>query len=275
MRQTLILLLCTLVGSVLVACGGDNAAATAFVERLSQQLESHNPDSIAAVYPGAQNIEAFHAKELLDKDAKLSSGEGDTWKLTVGDSIVVVFGSNDQGAFTVSESHGLADFGTARLAFARGTGWVEKGMTDLQIFDRLKDKKFVEWIGGSFLEELKKNVKLEKTGTFGDEREGGKWICSDGIVMKITNFNSFGIPGDTYELICQDISRTSYADTTLEVVNGEDLPDHGKRVMNVDIFTTMESVSTQELRWNDEALLRLIYANYKPTGNEYQEYQHQ
>lgn len=259
---------------MLVACGGDNAAATAFVERLSQQLESHNPDSIAAVYPGAQKIEAFHAKALVDKGAKLESFEGNKWKLSIGDSIVVTFASDEQGVFTVSESHGLADFGYARLNFARGTGWVEKGMTDLQIYDRLQDTKFVEWVGEGFLEDLKKNVKLEKTGTFGDEREGGRWICSDGIVMKITNYNSFCIPGETYELHCQDISYTSYADTTLEVVTGEDLPDHGKRVMNVDIFTTMDSKSSQELHWNDAALLRLIYANYKPTGEEYQQYLH-
>lgn len=257
---------------MLVACGGEKAAATAFVERLSQQLESHNADSIAAVYPGAQKIDAFHAKALVDKGAKLENCEGGVWKVTVGDSIVVTFRSDEQGVFTVSESHGLADFGSARLNFARGTGWVEKGMTDLQIYDRLQETKFVEWVGEGFLAALKKNVKLEKTGTFGDEHEGGRWICSDGIVMKITNYNTFSIPGETYELHCQDISYTSYADTTEEVVAGEDLPSHGKRVMNVEIFTTMDSERSQELRWNDAALLRLIYANYKPTGQEYQQY---
>lgn len=272
MRHTFTFILSTIVGCMLVACGGEKSAASAFVERLSEQLESHNADSIAAVYPGAQTIEAFHAKALVDKGAKLESCEGGVWKVTVGDSIVVTFGSDEQGVFHVKESHGLADFGYARLNFARATGWVEQGMTDLQIFERLKDTQFVDWVGQGFLEELKKKVKLEKTGTFGDEREGGKWICSDGIIMKITNFNSFVIPGDTYELHCQDISYTSYADTTVEVVNGEDLPDHGKRVMNVDIFTTMDSKSSQELHWNDAALLRLIYANYKPTGNEYEQY---
>lgn len=257
---------------MLVACGGNDTAAPAFVERLSQQLESHNPDSIASVYPGAQKIEAFHTKALLDKDAKLESCGSNKWKLSVGDSIVVTFGSDEQGVFTVSESHGLADFGYARMQFARGTGWVERGMTDLQICERLQDTKFVEWVGEGFLEGLKKNVKLAKAGTFGDEREGGRWICSEGIVMSITNYNSFRIPGEAYELHCQDISYTSYADTTEEVVPGDDLPDHGKRLINVEIFTTMDSENTQELRWNDAALLRLIFANYKPTGNEYQQY---
>lgn len=261
-----------------VSCNSDDTAARQFVERISSALATNNSDSIKALYPSATEVEkAGNFKflvRLLDNEVAKYKDLGDgLWRVSFGDSLKVNIVENEEDdQFTVKESFGFIDFGKDRIEFALATGWVERGMSDVQIAERLCDTKFVEWVGKVFLPELKKNVSVKKTGTFGDIKEGGTWVCSDGIHVTVTNRNDFDIPSDAYLIECSDWSRSHPRDTSVVAAGGDDLRAHGKMTSSVDILTTMESSSKQRIVWDDAVLLNLVYKHYKAKGNEYKRY---
>lgn len=261
------------------SCNGEDKKARAFVDHFTEMVISGNSDSIAAVYPAAEKVMKkagncnIRTKFLESRNVKVKDLGDGQWRATIGDSVKVNFTEGkEEGTFIVKESFGLIDYGTERMNFARATGWIESSMSDVKIGRRLCETEFIEWISGDFLENLKKNIHLAKTGTFGDERDGGTWICSDGIIMTITNYNDFAIPSDSYELVCSDWCRALPQDTSMVSVPGQDIPAHGKSVQRIEILTTMESASTQEIRYDDSALIGILFANYKAKGNEYKEF---
>lgn len=264
--------------TIATSCNSDDTAARQFVERISSALATNDTDSIKALYPSATEVEKagnykFLVRLLDNEEAKYKDLGDGLWRVSFSDSLKmnIVEGEED-GQFTVKESFGFIDFGQDRLAFARATGWIDKDMSDVQIAERLSDTKFVEWVGKEFLPELKKNVSVKKTGTFGDIKEGGTWVCSDGINVTVTNRNDFDIPSDAYLIECSDWSRSHPRDTSVVAAGGDDLRAHGKMTSSVDILTTMESSSKQVIVWDDEVLLNLVYKHYKAKGNEYKRY---
>lgn len=264
--------------TIAISCNSDDTAARQFVERISSGLATNDTDSIKALYPSATEVEKagnykFLVRLLDNEEAKYKDLGDGLWRVSFGDSLKVnIVEGEEDGQFTVKESFGFIDFGQDRLAFARATGWIDKDMSDVQIAERLSDTKFVEWVGKEFLPELKKNVSVKKTGTFGDIKEGGTWVCSDGINVTVTNRNDFDIPSDAYLIECSDWSRSHPRDTSVVAAGGDDLRAHGKMTSSVDILTTMESSSKQVIVWDDEVLLNLVYKHYKAKGNEYKRY---
>lgn len=268
--------------SALIACvlltitscsAPDDTAARGFVTRIINNFTKPNPDSVKVLYPGAEKCTAFHTKLLESKDLKLKAGSDGEWTCSVGDSLRIVFveGQDEmEGTFTIKESYGFANFGADCLRFALGTGWVDKNMNDVKMANRIADKSFVKWLGKGFIRDVKKNIKCQKTKTYGDEREGDKWICADGIVITVSNHNDFAVPGDCYEILAVEKAPGTPADSVLQV--GDDLPPHSKVPIRVDIFNTVETVGHQHLSFIDNNLLALIYKNYKPKGSEYKRF---
>lgn len=280
MRQITLYIITTLLCcSVLTACNGDDKAARAFVQRATTILAAADTDSIAVVYPGAAKVMAktegcrIATRRLKTTSFKVKDMGDGVWYATIGDSLRFRFvEGKHQDTFVIKESYGLLDYGHDREAFAAATGWIDPSMNDVKKGKRLANHRFVEWMTADFFANLKKQVKLRKTGRFGDERDGDTWICSDGIILTVTNYNDFALPSDAYEIVCSDWCRTLAADTSVVVVQGEDIPAHGHIKCRVEILTTIESASRQELRYDEAVLLGLLYRNYKATGTEYQRY---
>lgn len=264
--------------TIATSCNSDDTAARHFVERVSNALANADADSIKSLYPSAKEVGKagnykFLVKLLGNEGAKYKDLGDGQWRVSFGDSLKMnIEEGEEDGQFTVKESFGFIDFGEDRIKFALATGWIEKSMNDVQIAERLCDTKFVEWVGRDFLPELKKNINVKKTGTFGDIKEGGTWVCSDGIHVTVTNKNDFDIPSDAYVIECSDWSRSHPRDTSVVDAVGDDLRAHGKMTSSVDILTTMESSSKQKIIWDDAVLLNLVYKHYKAKGNEYKRY---
>lgn len=261
------------------SCHSDDKAARKFVGQLAAALEGGDADSLASYYPEAAKIVKkdalchLRAQVLSSDNFKVKDlGEG-LWRASFGDSVKINFVEGEEdGQFKVTESYGLIDYGADRIAFAHATGWIEKSMNDIKVGKRLSDKGFLEWVGQDFIDKVKENVVIKKTGTFGDERDGGTWICSDGIIVTILNHNDFPLPSDTYEIVCSDWCRALANDTSVVTALGEEIPAHGKFVQRVDILTTMESASSQEVRFDENNLLNLLYKNFAAKGTEYKDY---
>lgn len=280
MKTILKIFICAIIGCAITAsCTSDDTEARNFVARITTALYDGNPDSIKVLYPEAKDAisKAGSYKFLVDlleaEDAKYKDLGDGVWRVSIGDSVKVhILEGEEEGQFTIKESFGLIDYGTDRLKFAYATGWIDKKMNDVQIAEQLSDNAFIEWLGVDFLAQIKNNITVKKTGTFGDIKDGGTWVCSDGINVTVTNRNDFDIPSECYNIQCSDWSRSHPRDTTVVDAMGDDLRAHGKMVQSVDILTTMESTSEQQLIYDDECLLKLIYKNYKATGNEYKRY---
>lgn len=280
MKRYFSLVLCALLACALTtttSCSGpDDTAARGFVTRIINNFTKPNADSVKVLYPGAEKCTAFHTKLLESKGMKLKAGSDGEWTCSVGDSLRIVFveGQDEQeGTFTIKESYGFANFGADCIRFALGTGWVDKKMNDVQMAERIADKSFVNWLGKDFIESVKSNIKCQKTKTYGDEHDGGKWICADGIIVTVSNFNDFAVPGDCYEILAVETAPGMPADTVFQA--GDDLPPHAKVPVRVDILNTVETVGHQQLSFVDDNLLQLIYKNYKPNGSEYKRFKKQ
>lgn len=275
MKQFFSFALCALFAGALMtttSCGSpDDTAARGFVTRIIANFTKPNVDSVKVLYPGAEKCKAFRTKLLENSALKLKAGSDGEWTCSLGDSLRIIFVQDEEtGAFTIKESFGFAHFGADRMAFARGTGWIDKKMNDLAIAERLTETTFVEWVGKGFIEQVKKNLKCVKTSTYGDERAGGKWICADGIIVTVSNYNDFAVSGDCYEILCVENTPGISADSVFQA--GDDLPPHSNVPIRVDILNTVESHGHQELNFTDENILNLVFHNYKPNGSEYKRY---
>lgn len=270
-----VLFACTLM-TVTSCTSPDDTAARGFVTRIINNFTKPNADSVRVLYPGAEKCTAFHTRLLESKDLKLKAGSDGEWTCSVGDSLRIIFvegKDENEGVFTIKESYGFANFGADCIRFALGTGWVDKSMNDVAMAERIADKSFVEWLGKDFIESVKKNIKCQKTKTFGDERDEGKWICADGIVVTVSNYNDYPVPGECYEILAVETSPGMRTDSVFQP--GDDLPPHAKVPVRVEIFHTLDSKVSQKLSFVDANLLNLIYRNYKPKGTEYRDFKKQ
>lgn len=273
MKKLFSIALTTIIAFVtFTSCNKEDNSAKEFLATLSQTLSSGKADSIAMLYPGAEKFETFNSRLLVGDSVKIEIQEDGTYKVAMSDRASLVMQRDETGKYMVKESKGLFNFDSKRVEFAKKTGWIESTMNDVKVAEQFADTLFVEWLGREFVANVKKNLSVKLTGTYGDDKYMGEWVSAEGIVVTVTNNNDFLIPGACYKVHCKDWYWGDPSMSSSRTNNGQDVAAHGKVTMRVALSTNMESENSQKLEFVDSEIFKLLAEHYVPKGTEYKDY---
>lgn len=242
-----------------------NAEALQFASRFASFVSQNQLDSIRAFYPGAALCDSFALRFVPDSIKLVANEQADTFRVTASDNVTFVLVKNQNGEFSVTESHGLVAFDEDCLKFAQVTGQYKDGLTDAEQSKRMSEKGFKDQLIKDFKKSLSEKVYPRKNF---DEIRFPMFSADEGESAAVV-YNKTGktIEGRDYELyIYIDGQHGSGFDN----LKGKDLMPGGSATFNFTYAGNSVPVSSRVVfKLSDEQLFEKYY---EATGLEFDDY---
>lgn len=257
------------------------------LERLSQAANSGDRATLESIYPDSRYAEALKFNYRPDEATIEQGTRGDTIVVRFTDGTDLTIAGTDN--LHVVSSHGLFVWPEEKLQFAKGTGWFDGQLTDKENSVRLSDEGFTTYLLNQFNEDLKKGLKITKTGTYGDlyfsdelrdyvkadhETDDVFWVGADGMTFTVSNSTPYNVPASAYSITVKS-GYWGGGEMNTEIVPGQDIQSGGTvtlRTRTEGVAPNTETDGSQTLVVKGLTMDEFL-AQYHPTGNEYKTYQ--
>ena len=176
-----------------------------FTQEFAAAVTRGDSATIAAMYPDARLAEKLEMPPATDQLTIEEKADTLVVRLAGDRSLAVVKTTDSQ--LRIADSHGLFVYPAARLEFARNTGWVKDGMSDLQMARQFADTAFVAYLAKKYVAQMKTQLSV-KNYTFKGGGEGMSWeTCYSDYYAIVVNNSASEIKGSDYE-VCSNESAT-------------------------------------------------------------------
>ena len=119
-----------------------NKEVKQFATDFAAAVQSGNKSEITKMYPGAASADSLVFTFDAEK-AEIEELESGGWKVVLGEGKDIFIVKNEaDGTLSIKDSHGVFFIPDSKKDFALKTGWIEKGMSDIQILERFLDTGF-------------------------------------------------------------------------------------------------------------------------------------
>lgn len=244
-----------------------------FMAELSAAIEKNDTAAIKKMYPDAAKADSLVFTFDAEK-AEIEELESGGWKVVLGEGKDIFIVKNEtDGTLSIKDSHGVFFIPDSKKDFALKTGWIEKGMSDIQILERFLDTGFEASLIEKYISDIKKSLSAKISGSWGDDYYGGTWISAAGIIITLVNKSTSDIPASAYDVIYRTWYWGDPSNKLKEIIKGKDVPA-GKSITlkTSKLGANMESDNDLILDFHPDTLQATFYKNYLPTGSEYKEY---
>ncbi len=272
MKKTILSIVVLLSLLFLTSCD-KNKEVKQFATDFAAAVQSGNKSEITKMYPGAASADSLVFTFDAEK-AEIEELESGGWKVVLGEGKDIFIVKNEaDGTLSIKDSHGVFFIPDSKKDFALKTGWIEKGMSDIQILERFLDTGFEASLIEKYISDIKKSLSAKITGSWGDDYYGGTWISAAGIIITLVNKSTSDIPASAYDVIYRTWYWGDPSNKLKEIIKGKDVPA-GKSITlkTSKLGANMESDNDLILDFHPDTLQATFYKNYLPTGSEYKEY---
>lgn len=255
--------------------GGDMENIQKFAINFADKVSKNHVESIRAVYPDAAKIDSFALNFIPDKITVKELPEKNLFEVELenGSSFLFKKVEGDESSMQVIKSYGLMALPDGRYDFALKTGWIEKGMTDVEMAERFQDKEFEKSLQKEFIKDIKSKVSVKITGTWGDDYFEGEWVSAKGAVITVSNNSAITIHGDSYHVTYSTWYWGDSSQKKRETLSGKDIAAGGIATLQTSkLGPDMESEHSVQINFMEAAFNSMFLQSYKPTGNEYKAY---
>ncbi len=264
----------TIGGAVLVAltalatsCSDVKQEVKQFAADFATKVSNNQKDSLLAVWPDVAKADSLALTFSPDSIVVEETDREGQFKVSFGQRADIVVNKGEDGNISIIESRGLFAYPDRKLSFAKLTGWIEKGMNDLEIAERFQDTLFVASLGNSILKEIKNSLVIV------DDHYDPMELSGLGhTTWHITVHNK-----SPY-----DISKTDYH--VLGVLENENGRKTSKSIPGIDISSNSTSDILYKVNISNIPAANapkivldintedVVTKYYIPKGNEYKEY---
>lgn len=266
-------LFCAIMAFVLVSCSNNGEKAERdYALRFAKVVNSGDSAQIVKMYPDAAMADSL-ALSFEEDSLKIERNEkGDSIRILYTPEIWVDVVKDATDSLRIVCSKGLFAYPAEQLTFAKNTGQYADNLDDKSNAERMADKAFHVYMVKKVKEKIKNSLKIVSTNGC-DYYQGEGGLCPAGYIATVENQSDVMIEGKTYRVIISDrdwdpdLMRdkiTPHPIAGKDLQPGEREPfrfSYGDRV----VFSF--SAVLQVLDIGDG-----LFASYKPTGNEYEEY---
>ena len=244
------------------------------LERLSQAANSNDRSTLESIYPDARYAETLKFTYHPEGTTIVPNAQGDTIIVKFNDGTDLTVAGKDD--LRVISSHGLFVWPQANLEFAKGTGWLDEKLTDVENSHRMAHKDFPQYLLEQFNENLKKGLKLTNKQTYGDQYIDDNhedWACADGWIFTVSNNTPYDIPASAYSITVKS-GYWGGGKMATEIVPGKDIQSGGTvtlRTRTQAIAPNLETDGSETLVVKGLTMEEFM-SQYHPTGNEYKDY---
>lgn len=160
MKKNCILFAIVSIVFCLSSCNSKKSEVKEFVIQFAQALSDRDSSFIYSAYPYSAACDSLSFD--IEEDA-IQVEKGDSSDLYVvkdnDKELVVKWAKAD--AITIVDSRNVLSFGESKKKFALATGWIEDGMSDVQIAERFGDIGFVNYLSSNLIKELTNNLRVQ------------------------------------------------------------------------------------------------------------------
>ena len=256
----------------MISCSGEKQKVQTFAETFAGFVNGNQMDSVKMVYPSAN----FDSIAPLSVDSmSVSSAADGLYKVNFGSSKWIEVKVTEDGTIVVLDSKGVAAFAEGKYEIAVSSGMLTDSIGDLKAHELLKDDAYFEWLkenygNGGYVIQIKhgkcKNLWKSSWG------EGSKGT----ITVTLTNLSDSPISGSDYFITYTTYESNGYTDesrryyTRSNKHKGIDLKPKESGTINLSQWETYKfyNFEIKPIEGKEGALKY----QFKPTGNEYQEY---
>lgn len=267
MKKLVLGITCSLM-IIMVACGENKKEKIkSFADTFAGYVNAGQLDSIKAVYPSVNFDSVAHVStdsvKICDTNGitRVDFGGGKWIELEIGDS----------GNITVVNSKGIAAFPERTYQLGIMTGMINDSISDIKTQERINDSTYFDWLKNKAQQEFQQGLSITVVNKTG--RMLGEGLFEKTQILTIKNNTDHDILGKDYEISYNGIGNNdSEIGGTYKISKG--MP--GVDVKAGQTTTTKLSSGGLSMK-NPVAIITIpieeyIIGNYKPTGNEYQEY---
>lgn len=249
------------------SCSGVKQEVKQFAADFATKVSNNQKDSLLAIWPDVAKADSLALAFSPDSIVVEETETEGYFKVSFGQGANIVVKKGENGNFSVIESRGLFAYPDRKLSFAKLTGWIEKGMNDLEIAERFQDTLFVASLGNSILKEIKNSLVIVDDHYDPMELTG---LGHTSWHITVQNKSSY------------DISKTDYH--VLGFLENENGRKSSKSIPGIDISSNSTSDILYDLkRGNFPTVVSpkiildintedVVTKYYIPKGNEYKEY---
>ena len=241
------------------------------VVELAKQVSRNDLMSVRTVYPDAAKADSLTLKWNEDSLIIEKTKVKDTYFVSFGNGADMTIVKDKNGDIKVEKSHGLFAYDSDFLAFAKKTGQWKPELTDGELADRMKDRGLSQYLLDKFNRKLKNGIRIENSGTYGNEYHEGEWVYAKGATFDVKNNTEFTVPGSAYHIIYKE-GYWGGGSMSEEVVPGKDIaPGASVLLKTQKLGSSIESDVSESLIVKGVTMEEFL-ALFQPTGNEYEEY---
>lgn len=252
----------------MISCSGEKQKVQTFAETFAGFVNGNQMDSVKMVYPSAN----FDSIAPLSVDSmSVSSAADGLYKVNFGSSKWIEVKVKEDGTIVVLDSKGVAAFAEGKYEIAVSSGMLTDSIGDLKAHELLKDDAYFEWLNNRVSQGIKSEISLNYNKPkfhqpLYQEAITGTMVCT------VTNNSDHFISGNDYSISYQIESENC---TDGSVPNSF----YKKNKKGVDLqpgasanITLNHGNCVGFKRVTIESDKKSDFKDFKPTGNEYQEY---
>lgn len=256
---------------ILAACGGGSKKVRNFAETFVNYVNEDQMDSIKVIYPTA-NFDSI-APISADSISVSEIGSG-VYRVNFSANKWIDVKAGEYG-MTIVESRGIASFPEKKYEIAVNTGMVSDTTNDVRTQELLNDSTYFEWLkrnysnGGNVIQIKAGKIKFFTKPSWGEASQGS-------VTITLSNLSDSPISGNDYYITYMtresngltDNGRRDYNKANKH--NGIDLEPKGSCSITL---SKMETYKFFDFEVKPaEGKESVLNYEFKPSGNEYQEY---
>ena len=262
-KNALILTLICLLLLPATGCKKGDAASKALSD-YAEAVKKNDRQTVVKLYPA---VAARDSLALIDVDDASTTVTGDTTVFKLKNDREVTVVTDSAGTATIIASRGLFLYAPDALELAVALGRYSPELSDVENSRRLADKDFDAWLTEVALAALRKQMSLVVT-TSGD---GSEDVISTASI-RLTNNSAVDLASGDYSLSIKEVAGDGRTINT--ALGGVALARGASTVFRHDFTGHFgdyggDIYSSVTFTFPVDKLLKV----YKPTGNEYDQYQ--
>lgn len=242
--------------SLFVASCAKTRHVKEFVEKFASASQKNETNVLAKMYPSIVGVPGkIYIK--YNPDSVTVNETEDGFLVDLGhDRNLIISGKEE---LIIKDSHGVISYDSMKIKLALSTGWIEKGMSDIDIASQFKDIAFIDYLKNKLHAQISSKLVTRIVPDY--NMSNYPYACYN---VDVVNRSSFDIPGNRYSVKC------SFYGTQIEEFEGKDI-NAGETVNFIYNPLCLEGMPTAEImleELTEDNLLNMYVAN----GEEYSNY---
>lgn len=252
---------------VALACSCTESKLKQLAQDFTTAVAKNDTAAIVALYPDAKMADKL--VEGLPTDKITIVEKADTFVVNFdADHSLSVVQTND-GDFRIVNSHGIFSFPAERMDLALKTGWVKKGMSDLQIAEQFTDTTFINYLSKKYIAQFKSKLTIGKSVDGVGQQDIAS--MSANYIVNVVNKTNQEIKGTDYKVWVGDEAYNGGRDWEFSSSPGKDVKPGEKQRIVIKYPIAGGEGPNVLIRFTipDEELFAKYFT---PKGDEYEQY---